>query len=63
MNPNETPARAADRCASEACARLAESGEIYCAECGLERSLYMRDGRSDPRVEALRETARRIFGG
>jgi hypothetical protein len=54
------------KCASETCARPAEPGESHCAECGLERSLYLRDGResaSDRRIEALRETARRLFGG
>lgn len=54
------------QCASETCARPAEPGESHCAECGLERSLYFRDGResaSDRRVAALRETARRLFGG
>jgi hypothetical protein len=75
MNPNETRPAAAPQCASETCARPSEHGEIYCAECGLERSLYFRERRvergdrdrrgsgSDPRVEALRETARRFFGG
>ena len=54
------------KCASEACARPAEPGDAYCAECDMERSLYFRDGResaSDRRVEALREMARRFFGG
>ncbi len=55
----ETPA---ERCASEACPRPAESGEAYCADCGLERSLYFRDRREDRgeiRADALRDTARR----
>lgn len=68
MNPNEIPATAhkPQPCASEACARPVELGEIYCAECGLERSLYFRDRReseTDPRVDALRQTARRLFAG
>ena len=53
-------------CASEACGRPAEPGETYCAECGLERSLFVREGggsESDRRVEILREAARRIFFG
>jgi hypothetical protein len=65
MNPNETT-RTAGPCANEACARPAEPGETYCADCGLERSLYFRDRReseADPRVDALRETARRLFAG
>ncbi len=32
-------------CANEACPRSAEAGEAYCADCGLERSLYRRDSR------------------
>ena len=67
MNPNEMPAaaRQAQPCASEACARPVETGELYCAECGLERSLYFRDRRESDsdRTELLRETARRYFGG
>ena len=66
MIPNETNISAAAACVNDACGRPVEPGEIYCAECGLERSLYFRDRReaeSDPRVEALRETARRLFGG
>lgn len=59
--PNTEP-----QCASEACGRPAEPGETYCAECGLERSLYIRERReseSDRRVQILREAARRYFGG
>jgi len=44
MNEKETQDRI---CANEACPRPAEPGEIYCAECGLERSLYFREGRED----------------
>jgi hypothetical protein len=62
MNPHEIEARA-QACASEACGRPAETGEIYCAECGLERSLYFRDRRESALIEALRETARRFFNG
>ena len=64
MIPQEMNAGAS--CANETCPRLAEAGEPYCTECGLERSLYFRERRdpgSDPRVEALRDTARRLFGG
>lgn len=43
---NETP-MASDRCRNEACARAAEPGELWCGECGLERSLYRRDDRRD----------------
>ena len=66
MIPLEKTMDRAEACVNDACARPAEPGEIYCAECGLERSLYFRDRReaeSDPRVEALRDTARRLFGG
>jgi hypothetical protein len=60
MTPQETnPGRAT--CANGTCARPAEPGELYCEECGLERSLYLRDGRD--KDSALRETARRLFGG
>jgi hypothetical protein len=38
-----------ERCANEGCARRAEPGELWCSECGLERSLYRRDNRRDPR--------------
>jgi hypothetical protein len=54
MNPDETKAA----CANEACARPADPGEIYCAACGLERSLYFRDRRGErsepPRPDAAR---------
>ncbi len=33
-------------CANEGCVRPAESGERWCAECGLERALYRRDRRA-----------------
>jgi hypothetical protein len=45
MNEKETQRRI---CANEACPRPAEPGETYCAECGLERSLYFRESREDP---------------
>jgi hypothetical protein len=45
MNENETAPR---KCANEACPRVAEAGERYCAECGLERSLFLRERREDP---------------
>jgi hypothetical protein len=35
------------RCANDACPRPAETGERFCAECGLERSLYKRNGGRD----------------
>ncbi len=35
-------------CANEACGRGAEPGERFCAECGLERSLFFRGRREDP---------------
>jgi hypothetical protein len=64
MSSNETNTARAATCVNEACARPAEPGERYCGECGLERSLYFRESReADPRADALRETARRLFGG
>ena len=46
------------RCRNEACPRPAETGEPYCEGCGLERSLYMRDGgRERDRVRAIRARA------
>lgn len=33
-------------CANEGCARPAETGERWCATCGLERALYRRDRRT-----------------
>ena len=45
MTENETTPR---HCANEACPRAAEAGERYCAECGLERSLFLRERREDP---------------
>jgi len=44
MKDNET----LRSCANEACPRAAEPGERYCAECGLERSLFLRERREDP---------------
>jgi len=35
-------------CANETCPREAEADERYCAECGLERSLFLRERRDDP---------------
>jgi hypothetical protein len=35
-------------CANETCPREAETGERYCADCGLERALFLRDRREDP---------------
>jgi ribosomal protein L37E len=32
-------------CRNEGCGKRAESGEAYCAECGLERSLFRRERR------------------
>jgi hypothetical protein len=32
-------------CANDGCARRAEPKEDYCAACGLERSLFLRDER------------------
>jgi hypothetical protein len=34
-------------CANDTCSREAEAGERYCADCGLERSLFLRDRRED----------------
>ncbi len=45
MNERETQE---GRCANEACGRRAEPDEGYCAECGLERSLYFREEREGP---------------
>jgi hypothetical protein len=45
MTENEATPR---HCANEACPREAEAGERYCAECGLERSLFLRERREDP---------------
>jgi hypothetical protein len=39
-------------CRNEGCGRPAEGGEPYCAECGLERSLYRRERR----IEAAQRT-------
>ena len=59
MNETEKPGTAEIRCASDACPRPVESGEKYCAECGLERSLFFREQR-DERAK-LRENLSRIF--
>jgi hypothetical protein len=32
-------------CRNEGCVRPAEGGELYCTECGLERSLFRRERR------------------
>src|SRR2546428_500478 len=32
-------------CRNDGCSRLAEPGDVYCGECGLERSLFRRDAR------------------
>ncbi len=45
MSTQETTRPSAEPCATETCPRPAESGEAYCADCGLERSLYYRDRR------------------
>jgi len=45
MTDHETPPR---RCANETCPREAEASERYCAECGLERSLFLRERRDLP---------------
>lgn len=48
----------AERCRNEGCSRFAEPGELWCSECGLERSLYRRDNRRDPRENATKGGAR-----
>ena len=40
-------AAATNRCDNDACPRPAEPGERFCEECGLEQSLYRRDGGRD----------------
>jgi hypothetical protein len=58
---NERPAPARP-CGNEGCPRPAESGEAYCSECGLEWSLFCRDGRredNEERTIASRSSARR----
>jgi len=42
---NETTAE--KRCANDACPRPAVTGERFCEECGLERSLFRRNGGRD----------------
>ena len=32
------------RCANDSCPRPAETGDAFCASCGLERSLFTRRG-------------------
>ena len=63
MNAQTTETREpAERCASDTCPRPAEAGESYCADCGLERSLYFRDRREDRGeipASALRDATRR----
>ncbi len=56
MNENET---SAPRCVNESCPRAAEPGERYCAACGLERSLFLRERREGP---AEARTERPGFG-
>jgi hypothetical protein len=48
----------AGRCRNEACSRPAEPGELWCSECGLERSLYRRDDRFDKREISTKRDAR-----
>ncbi len=55
MSENETAPR---RCGNEACPRTAEAGERYCAECGLERSLFFRERREDPEPTRTNEWGR-----
>jgi hypothetical protein len=59
MNETESPRAPQARCASEACPRPVEPGETYCAECGLERSLYFRDRRDEK--ARIREDLARVF--
>ena len=63
MNAQTTETREpAERCVSDTCPRPAETGEAYCADCGLERSLYFRDRREDHGeipASALRDATRR----
>jgi hypothetical protein len=42
---NEATAR--QQCDNDACPRPAEPGERFCEECGLEQSLYRRNGGRD----------------
>jgi hypothetical protein len=35
------------QCDNDACPRPVEPGERFCEECGLERSLYRRNGGRD----------------
>ena len=45
MTENEASPR---RCTNETCPREVEADERYCAECGLERSLFLRERREGP---------------
>ena len=60
MNETRTSPAPEARCASDACPRPVEPGETYCAECGLERSLFFRE-RRDEKAQ-LREKLARIYG-
>ena len=49
-------------CENEACGRMAEADEAYCAACGLEQSLFRRETRredAEKRSSRRREPARR----
>lgn len=47
-----------NRCDNEACPRPAEPGKKFCEGCGLERSLYRRNGgRETDGLETLRRGA------
>jgi len=60
MSTQETTRPSAEQCATETCPRPAESGEAYCADCGLERSLYYRERRVE-RGDRGRREARGVF--
>ena len=62
MTTKEKKRMSAEPCATEACPRPAESGEAYCAECGLERSLYYRERRVE-RGDRDRRDAREVLAG
>jgi hypothetical protein len=58
-NERSAPARP---CGNEGCPHPAESGEAYCSGCGLEWSLFRRDGRRadvEERTNTSRSSARR----
>jgi hypothetical protein len=59
MNETKAPRTRETRCASDACPRPVEPGETYCAECGLERSLFFRERRDEK--ARLREDLARVF--